>query len=77
MTEILIAFIFSLLLILTYLAKLDKIFILSSTVSLIITKYTFGFDRSIADVCLVVLWVIIFYTILKIITNRALRDKSE
>lgn len=33
--------------------------------------------KSSADVSLVVLWAIIFYTVLKIITRRALRDKCE
>lgn len=77
MAEILIALVFSLLLMLTYLANLDKLFILVSVITLIFVKYTFGFDKSSADVSLVVLWAIIFYTVLKIITKRALRDKSE
>ena len=77
MAEILIALVFSLLLILLYLVKLEKLAILVTAITLIFVKYTFGFDRSSADVSLIVLWVIIFYTVLKIITKRALRDKSE
>ena len=77
MAEILIALVFSLILMLAYLVNLDKLFILVSVITLIFFKYTFGFDRSSADVSLVVLWAIIFYTVLKIITKRALRDKSE
>ena len=77
MAEILVALVVSLLLMLTYLTNLDKLFILVSVITLIFVKYTFGFDKSSADVSLVVLWVIIFYTVLKIITKRALRDKSE
>ena len=77
MAEILVALVFSLLLMLTYLVNLDKLFIFVSVITLIFAKYTFGFDKSSADVSLVVLWTIIFYTVLKIITKRALRDKSE
>lgn len=77
MAELLIALVFSLILMLAYLVNLDKIFILVPVITLIFVKYTFGFDNSSADVSLVVLWVIIFYTVLKIITKRALRDKSE
>ena len=77
MAEILIALVFSLLLMLTYIVNFDKLCILVSVITLIFVKYTFGFDKSNADVSLVVLWVIIFYTVLKIITKRALRDKSE
>lgn len=77
MAEIIIALVFSLLLILTYLTNFDKLFILVTAVTLVFVKYTFGFDRSNADVSLVVLWTIIFYTVLKIFTKRALRDKSE
>lgn len=77
MAELLIALVFSLILMLAYLVNLDKLFILVPVITLIFVKYTFGFDKSSADVSLVVLWVIIFYTVLKIITKRALRDKSE
>lgn len=77
MAEVLIALVFSLILMLTYLANFDKLFILVSVITLIFVKYTFGFDNSSADESLVVLWVIIFYTVLKIITKRALRDKCE
>lgn len=77
MAEILVALVVSLLLMLAYLTNLDKLFILVSVITLLFVKYTFGFDKSIADVSSVVLWVIIFYTVLKIITKRALRDKSE
>lgn len=77
MAEILVALVFSLILMLAYLVNLDKLFILVPVITLIFVKYTFGFDKSSADVSLVVLWAIIFYTVLKIITKRALRDKSE
>ena len=77
MAEILIALVFSLILMLAYLVNLDKLFILVPVITLIFVKCTFGFDKSSADVSLVVLWAIIFYTVLKIITKRALRDKSE
>lgn len=77
MAEILVALVFSLLLILAYLTNLDKLFIFVSVITLIFVKYTFGFEKSNADVSLVVLWAIVFYTVLKILTKRALRDKSE
>ena len=74
MNEIIVAFIFSMLLGLFSLIKFDKICIFISAITLLIANHIFGLERALVSIDTVVLWTVIFYMvvmeILRILKRR-------
>lgn len=74
MDEIIVAFIFSMLLGLFSLIRFDKICIFISAITLLIADYICGLERALVSVDTVVLWIVIFYMvvmeILRILKRR-------
>lgn len=61
MNELVVAFIFSMLLGLFSLIKFDKICIFISAITLLIANHICGLERALVNVNTVVLWTVIFY----------------
>lgn len=75
MDEILTAFVVSLILGLCYLSYVDKVLIVTSVITLLILYYTTGFDKALVDIDGFLLWVILFYMLVKCIISRFRRRK--
>lgn len=76
MNEIIVAFIFSMLLGLFSLIKFDKICIFISAITLLIVNYICGLERALVSVDAVVLWTVIFYMVVMKILH-ILKNKDE